>query len=294
MYRVIETAAGEDLSQFSRLLWQQKISHRIIQLEGSQVLAVPDRHQIQPVFQLFHRWSRGEIAPAAEDSASIMPFVNARDSLKRLLAAFIRAPVTLLFIVACLVLAILAPLEGMTTLTRTLLYPDFSYGTRIIDLTRVLDNFAFTDLLRMMSPILLHGGLVHLAFNMLWLWEFGRRIEMCQPSWFMLPLVAVIALVSNTGQFLYGGSIYFGGMSGVVYGLFGYIWMWQLFFPQRRLALPGALIFFFLLMLVVMTAINLSYVADEAHIGGLLAGVVYGAATATIGRIRYKPGALHD
>lgn len=111
------------------------------------------------------------------------------------------------------------------------------------------------------------------------------------------PLVLVIALVSNTVQYLYGGSIYFGGMSGVVYGLFGYIWMWQLFYPQKGLSLPGALIFFLLLTLVIMTAINLEFIADEAHIGGLLAGVLYGAVTATIGRMAYgkrKERGIHD
>ena len=137
----------------------------------------------------------------------------------------------------------------------------------------------------MISPILLHGGIIHLAFNMLWLWEFGRRIEAVQASWALLILIVVIALVSNTVQFLYGGSIYFGGMSGVVYGLFSYIWMWQLFDPAKKLALPGALVFFLLLSLLIITLMSLDFIADEAHIGGLLTGVVYGAVVATISRI---------
>jgi len=137
----------------------------------------------------------------------------------------------------------------------------------------------------MISPMLLHGGIIHLAFNMLWLWEFGRRIEAVQASWSLLVLIFFIALVSNTVQYLYGGSIYFGGMSGVVYGLFSYIWMWQLFDPKKNLSLPGPLIFFLLLSLVVITVINLDFIADEAHIGGLLTGVVYGAFTATISRL---------
>ena len=50
------------------------------------------------------------------------------------------------------------------------------------------------------------------------------------------------------------------------------------------------MIFFLLLSLVVITVINLDFIADEAHIGGLLTGVVYGAFTATISRLaRIKP-----
>lgn len=289
MYKVIEVPREDDISQFSRLLWQRRISHRILRIDDVQVLTVPDRHNIPLVGQLFQQWARGDIRPDENDSANVAAYFSPGNSLKQFAGAFLRAPVTLLLIVVCTVLAFLAPLENMNALTRAMLFPDFSYGTRIINLDQVLANFSLVQFFKMVSPILLHGGLIHLAFNMLWLWEFGRRIEALQPSWVMIPLVLIIALVSDTAQFLYAGSIYFGGMSGVVYGLFGYIWMWQLFFPQKRLALPGVLIFFFLLMLVVMTAINLEFVADEAHIGGLLAGVVYGAVTATVGRMLYKP-----
>ena len=131
---------------------------------------------------------------------------------------------------------------------------------------------------------------MHLVFNMLWVWEFGRRIEAVQASWALFVLILVIALCSNTIQFLYGGSIYFGGMSGVVYGLFGYICLWQFIDPQKRLALPGALIFFLLLTLFIMTAIDLDFVADEAHIGGLITGALCGVITA--GASRFKRRAL--
>ena len=138
----------------------------------------------------------------------------------------------------------------------------------------------------MISPMILHAGVLHLAFNMLWLWEFGPRIESKQASWAMLILIIVLALVSNTAQYLFGGSIYFGGMSGVVYGLFAYIWMWQLFDPAKRLGLPGNLVFFMLLALVILTMMGLEGIADTAHIAGLLCGVVYGASVATISRIQ--------
>jgi GlpG protein len=288
MYKIVEVALQEDLSQFSRLLWQKKITHRIVRLEESQVLTVPSREAILPATRLFEQWHRGEIHPGAEDGADFSAYFQPAESVRRFLKAFFRAPVTLSLIVVCLVMALAAPLGDMNSLARALLFPDFSFGTRIIDLERVLENFTVIHLLRMVSPVLLHDGIIHLAFNMLWLWEFGRRIEAAQPSWMMLPLVLAIALVSNTAQYLYAGTFYFGGMSGVVYGLFGYIWMWQLFFPQKRLGLPPGLIVALLALLAIMSFINLERVADTAHLGGLLAGVVYGAFTATIGRIRYK------
>lgn len=285
MINVLEAPLEQDLGQFSRLLWQQKISHRIFRLDDRQVLTVPDQNQVMAAARLYQQWQRGEVRPVAEDSPNFLAYIHPGNSLRRLLAAFGRAPMSLSLVIVCIVLAFLAPLEDMNPMTRAMLYPDFSFGTRIINLDRVLESFTLVTVGKMISPILLHGGVIHLAFNMLWLWEFGRRIEAAQASWALLLLILVVALVSNTVQFLYGGTIYFGGMSGVVYGLFGYIWMWQLFDPQKRLSLPGALVFFLLLSLVVITAMDLDFIADEAHIGGLLAGILYGATCATISRI---------
>jgi len=285
MYKVLDVSIQEDLGQFSRLLWQRKISHRIYEVESRQILTVPDQSQVMAARHLFQQWQRGEVIPDAGDSSDFVSYFSPRDFLGKIFHAFRKATFTLSLIVLCIILAFLAPLNAMTDLTRAMLYPDFSFGTRIIDLDNVRANFSALQFLKMISPMLLHGGIIHLAFNMLWLWEFGRRIEAVQASWSFLVLIFFIALVSNTVQYLYGGSIYFGGMSGVVYGLFSYIWMWQLFDPKKNLSLPGPLIFFLLLSLVVITVINLDFIADEAHIGGLLTGVVYGAFTATISRL---------
>jgi len=285
MYKVLDVSIQEDLGQFSRLLWQRKISHRIYEVESRQILTVPDQSQVMAARHLFQQWQRGEVIPDAGDSSDFVSYFSPRDFLGKIFHAFRKATFTLSLIVLCIILAFLAPLNAMTDLTRAMLYPDFSFGTRIIDLDNVRANFSALEFLKMISPMLLHGGIIHLAFNMLWLWEFGRRIEAVQASWSLLVLIFFIALVSNTVQYLYGGSIYFGGMSGVVYGLFSYIWMWQLFDPKKNLSLPGPLIFFLLLSLVVITVINLDFIADEAHIGGLLTGVVYGAFTATISRL---------
>lgn len=286
MFKAIEVSKDEDLSQFSRLLWQRKLSHRIHTLENSQVVAVAKGESIPEVVDLFRRWRGGEISPSENYSSSVSSYFSSKDAIGKFLLGFIRAPLSLSLIVVCCVLAIFAPLNGFTDLTRLLLYPDFSFGTHTINLPRVLDSFSLLQFFKMISPMLLHAGLMHLAFNMLWLWEFGRRIEAAQPSWAMALLVIVLAVVSNTLQYIYGGGNNFGGMSGVVYGLFAYIWMWQLFDPAKKLNLPGSLVFFMLLSLAILTFMGLDFIADSAHVGGLLCGVVYGAVVATISRVQ--------
>ena len=290
MFKVLEVSTDENLTPFSRLLWQQKLSHRIYREKDAQILAVVNPSDIARARVLYEQWQGGMIEPALENSSGMSGFFNPAGNFRDLRKTLFRYPATLLLILTCCLMAIIAPLDSLSDTTRLFLFPDLAYGTRTINLNFVFQNFSIRQFLNMMSPILLHAGILHLSFNMLWLWEFGRRIEEKQASWAMLILVMVLALVSNTAQFLFSGSIYFGGMSGVVYGLFAYICLWQLFDPAKGLGLPGNLVFFMLLALIILTMMGLESIADTAHVAGLLCGVLYGAVVATISRIQRAVG----
>jgi GlpG protein len=285
MYAVVEVSPEIDLSQFSRLLWQRKLSHQIREHNGMRVVIVHSEQHVPQALELYRQWRSGAVQPAAQDDPGVSDFINAGAVTGGFLRGFGRAPLTFILIAVCCALAVFAPLAAPTALTFDLLYPDFSYGTRTIVLSRVFDSFGLSELFRMVTPILLHGGLLHLLFNMMWLWELGPRIERAQSSAKLAITIVVLALVSNTVQYIYGGGNNFGGMSGVIYGLFTYIWMWQLIDPRAGLSLPASLIWFMVIMLVIMTALNLSMIADEAHLGGFFAGIVYGAVTALISRL---------
>jgi len=285
MYRVLEVSLDTDLRPFSRLLWQRKLSHQIRELDGKQVLVMAAPADIEQALALYAQWQRGEVAPAAQDDPSIADFIKPGELGGGLVRGFMRAPLTVVLIAVCCVLAVLAPLQAPTALTLDLLYPDFAYGTRTIIVPRVIEDFDLVDLARMLTPILLHGGILHLLFNMMWTWELGPRIERAQSTLRLAIAIVVIGLVSNTVQYIFGGTPgfptrNFGGMSGVVFGLFSYIWMWQLIDPRKGLSLPGSLILFMIGSLVIITLLDLPMIADEAHVGGFIAGIVFGGITA--------------
>ena len=142
---------------------------------------------------------------------------------------------------------------------------------------------------RLFSPCLLHRDLLHILFNMIWLWVLGRPIEQRIGSWRTLILTVVVGIISNTGQYLMGGP-FFLGYSGVVMGLAGFIWMRERVAPWEGYPLQRPTILFlgfFVLAMVVLQMIslivqlttNLPFVlniANSAHIIGALAGALLG------------------
>ena len=79
---------------------------------------------------------------------------------------------------------------------------------------------------RLFSPALLHSDLLHIIFNLAWLWILGRQIENRLSKIKMFLLVVLIGIVANICQYLMNGP-FFLGFSAIVVGLAGFIWSRQ-------------------------------------------------------------------
>jgi len=134
---------------------------------------------------------------------------------------------------------------------------------------------------RIITPIFLHFGLLHLVFNMYWLHELGGQIEKRKGSGFISLFILVATIVSNLAQYKLGGP-WFGVMSGVVYALFGYVWIKGRFDPGDGLFIHQTTAFimlaWFCLCFVVpgMPGKSGGGIANWAHAGGLITGAVWG------------------
>lgn len=132
---------------------------------------------------------------------------------------------------------------------------------------------------RLVTPIFIHYGVIHLFFNMFWLHDLGGQIEK-ERGWVALgALVLVCAISSNLAQYAWSGPR-FGGMSGVVYGLFGYIWAQGEHVPASRLSADGGTVNMMLAWLVVCMTGAVGPVANAAHVMGLVVGWLIGWAPA--------------
>lgn len=125
---------------------------------------------------------------------------------------------------------------------------------------------------RWFSPALLHFSLTHLVFNLMWWWllagQFERRLGTAQ----LVSLALSSALIANVAEYLLVGP-HFGGLSGVVYALFGYFWWAGRLNPAQGLYLEKGMVAFMLIWMLLgfLDALWVS-MANWAHLGGLLAG----------------------
>jgi GlpG protein len=121
---------------------------------------------------------------------------------------------------------------------------------------------------------------MHLIFHMMWLWYFGRQVEALQGSRQMLVLLLIAGIGANLAQYA-TGTVLFGGMSGVDFALLGYVWLMSRRAPRSGFFVPQMLVVFMLgWMVFTMTdmagAVGFGNVANEAHLGGLVVGLLLG------------------
>ena len=141
---------------------------------------------------------------------------------------------------------------------------------------------------RLLTPMFIHFDPLHILFNMLWLQQLGMAIESRRGSLRFLLIVLAIAGLSNFGQYSWphplfspagytgGPSPFFGGMSGVVFGLFGYIWIKSRYEPGAGLYMPPRTAFWIMAWFVVCFTGAAGPIANTAHGMGLMTGMVIG------------------
>src|ERR1035437_6231984 len=99
-----------------------------------------------------------------------------------------------------------------------------------------LPEICHGEIWRLFTPIFIHFGITHLLVNSIWIFIFGTLIEKRQSVWVLVLLVLGVAGLSNLAQYVVRGPA-FGGMSGVMCGLLGYLWTRDLLDPAAGLRL---------------------------------------------------------
>ncbi|MGA9391588.1 MAG: rhomboid family intramembrane serine protease [Candidatus Sulfotelmatobacter sp.] len=142
---------------------------------------------------------------------------------------------------------------------------------------------------RLLTNVFVHGGIIHIAFNMWCLWNLGELAESLYGRW----TYAAIYLICGVGASLvsvawhpFTPSV---GASGAIFGLAGALLaafkLGEFSVPRSALSGTlrslGAFVFYNLIFGAAMPGID-----NSAHIGGLITGLILGAVIALIAPLR--------
>lgn len=279
MVKLCSFAPGQDLSPIRDHLEAQGLPYQLRDADGAAELWVDDQHLDMAAGVLDRLARRG---PTASPSS------------RRMLArAFLRTwpitIVTMLLGLAGFFLVALAPdWVGFFTFTEVTLYLSYATAASFVQTYWVEHQWW-----RLITPAFLHFGIWHVLFNSMALWELGRRLEFVLPRAVYLTVLLVTGFAANVVQHLLPGSPIFGGLSGAIFGLFGAIAVlyWRTSSPV--LNLPRGLYILALVSLVVLPFVLQKaftvHVANGAHVGGLVAGLLLGAVL-PVRLVRSLPG----
>lgn len=278
---------NQDLRPLVSALQQAQVPARVTEVNGSQVLWVPE----VLVEQVAAWYAAGVVLPEAASNALVSVTNKAR---RPWLTALKQVPMTSALLLISVLVALLTGMGTEPELLHWLTLQDFQVQGGYVYFVPLADSLAQGQWWRLFSSMFVHFwtpglGPLHLLMNGLWLWVLGQRIEREQGSWVLLLLCVLFSVAASLTQYVESGPGIVGGLSGVLYGLLGYCWIFNKFSPRQEFRLPsgvvGLMLFWLLLCWSGVFGAWVS-IANGAHIGGLLAGCLLGAVCGGLARRR--------
>jgi len=280
MYRIGELQDYETVNELGDSLTKKGIQFHISQAFGE------NNHKVYIVMVENHAHVE-EATSIFNTLTGIPPSFELPPEYEKIRAIKI-TPITQNFIIVCILLY---------------LFSLFPVGKELIELlslsakpNQFLSEIKKGQIWRLFTPMLLHFSIPHILFNMVMLKEFGKVIEFSKGGAFFFYFIITTGFLSNLAQYMITGP-FFGGMSGVIYAFFGFLWMQKTLNPDSEFSLPMSDLlliigWFFLCLFGVIGRI-----ANTAHavglVSGMLTGIFWGLKDSSEGKKNYKNALLY-
>ena len=134
----------------------------------------------------------------------------------------------------------------------------------------------FNQIWRYITPIFIHFSAMHIIFNLMWWWYLENMIETRRSKNTLLEILLLSGIISNIAEYMATGP-FFGGLSGVVYALMGYVWLCGRYRPKLGLALDNVMMGIAIIWLIAGFTELLGPIANIAHLVGLIVGLLLAA-----------------
>lgn len=135
------------------------------------------------------------------------------------------------------------------------------------------------DWWRLITSAFLHASLLHIAFNMYFLWFVGSAVEQALGRGRFLLIYFVSALAGSAGALVFTPRTPTVGASGALFGLLGAALILE---RQRNFVLGGSALALIIINLVL--SFTLSNISVGGHIGGLIGGILCTLVLSKFGR----------
>ena len=157
-----------------------------------------------------------------------------------------------------------------------------------IEIGPLFEKIRKGEVYRLFTPCVLHGGLLHILFNMLWLWYLGKQMEPKLKAIRFFSFIIITGIISNIFQYIMGGP-YFLGFSGIITAMVGFIFIKEKTAPWEGYNVPTSIFYFIGIFIFAMMFLQLGSffiqiispktaftpgIANTAHIAGLFTGMV--------------------
>jgi len=289
LINALEIPSDINLAAFSRFLSSRGVVHRVTEQGMNQVVWVSGEQERVFVRSAYSQYTSGELeldeAPVVLGKIQIIP---------RVLSAVRRFPLTLSLIAINVLLFPVGmglgdgTIDGLFERLMFLAVEEVNGEQYFTTMSYTVEHGQWW---RFITPMFIHFSWLHIVFNLLWVWEIGRKIEFTNSAVVLFVAVIASSLAANVTQYLLSGPSLFGGMSGVVFGLLGHSLIWSRLVPWKDLGLPSGIYIFMLVYLVVgftgvIDLLGLGSLANGAHLGGLIGGFATGGLAGLLARQR--------
>ena len=197
-------------------------------------------------------------------------------------------PVTKVLIALSAIVFLVSGFGGNAGSIQYLFITEYKISGNMIQWLGGLPEITSGQVWRLVTPIIIHFGFIHILFNMLWLKDLGSQIENRFSSRYLAFFILFCASLSNVSQYIISGPS-FGGMSGVVYGLFGFIWIRSRYDPISGFYLDRIVVIMLIGWFFLCLSGLIGGIANTAHGVGLIFGMVWGYITAYNANLARKP-----
>jgi rhomboid protease GluP len=138
---------------------------------------------------------------------------------------------------------------------------------------------------RLLTCIFIHGGLLHIAFNMWCLWDLGRLAESVYGHWTFAAVYLITGVGSSAASVIWNEHVLSVGASGAIFGVAGALlasfYLGEFTLPRAAISGMTRSVGLFVVYNLIFGA-ALRGIDNAAHIGGLLVGLLLGALIARV------------